>query len=1313
MNAARCSVLMLLAAVLPLQAQEAGAQTIPGPKYHTANYELVVFNAGHFALKVGGMWMPGCVCLNVNGVPQYRTEALSQMACRAETTPDGRRFVITGRLTPDIAFTQTLDCTDTAVALTYRAEALRDLDKALLTITAGPAPDAKAGLKFTLDADSGGGQASFPPEQTLRAKGVRSITWHEVGRREARTEFEQCRTATVTVSAEHVVYDALVHTGALKQGEAATGKLRFEAEPIGDAASWVRSARASVGHLRFGVGGLAGLVHNVRTDHGLLLQYLSLNEQDVHQVSVGRTKGTAWGGVKLVKNDPGREVVIEARGKVVNDWTERVAARAVSPTVDELRLTAHRELAAGPQRLRLLMYVAQWLEEERCPFYLHTPDGKWQGQDGGEPLWFGMPPKSTETGLGPYRVLGRYPAGTEIVVPMPARGERLRVRLGQETEISGYRFEIYFRGLWFQTVEPAVQDLDCLVTVEQLPARQIGRLTIVDDEVGGGTTMSTGGSPLLDRVAGFPVERSDRGQWAWREEKDAAVGTMTLAPTGRAGGVAMRVPAYLWGKSLTITRKGEPAFTAVGGVPLRLGSVSPPVSLPAGSSIELAPTALDRLRLTTETPARLELTRGAADLGELALHTADGAARMTVTGWQVSEPQPDAIAARPVPAGWSEPQDGPYGGLTVKRDLPGKGDLTVATPWWEVVHSQGQGGAISSIRYLNGTARNILTEPVATRLLADRDYRDTADPQARIEVVQSDPDRVQLRVTGRLMAEGQALGSFEHRYDYRPMLVRRTCGYELGERKVACRGLSVGSLHLQPWLDEAAARRQTERTTWFQAVFPGPTVFEERSFSQYLCLFRRGVEGIDWVPASDLKQWWRNLDGGPAGSRYAIDGTAKGEPLMVIEPVAWDSAPVELTGTLRFESYHSLPQTKRRLRRRDFVACLNTGECTSEMLKLSADSGVTNVMLGCGNVPGTFELSDQKDVQRVVAAAKQHGLKVYPFDPFQLVNRRAKIWPEHHEEWGREVLQNGRPTLKVYSSYGDYFCPTADGFRQALKDGYARLIASAGFQGNYHDFTHPYTCWNTRHDPVPHLNTDGVLDEVVWERQHLGPDGVFCGHTGWCPVLFFQDLCTVSAIFEEYPASEPLPLHLTPAQGEFVNAAQMTLVSSFLNNGAAAPGEAESSPPPPELVEAYLARCALVGIFPWAHSGSLGATDQYDLIEKLGPWYRLFALRGDWDLASMQFLPYHRQTAVQSANAFVRAATYWNRDQAIIVLANSESAAAQRFTARILPEQLGWPANSRLQVAPSLGSPPVQANGTRWSGELPGFGWAAYRVSRG
>ncbi len=930
-------------------------------------------------------------------------------------------------------------------------------------------------------------------------------------------------------------------------------------------------------------------------------------------------------------------------------------------------------------------------------------------RDAGEPLWFGMPPGETEQGLGRYRTLGQFPAGTQVVVPMTTRGETMRVTIEQPMKLCGFRFEIYFRGLWFEALSEDVTDLGMRIAVEEMPERRAGPMTVFEDPVTGTVSLLAGGTPLLQSIS-LPSAGDDEpgGGWSWQGDESAGAGEAVLPAAGDA---SITIPGHLRGSAVSVRSPDGTVTDRVGGAPLRLGADLSPVTVSAGGIIEFSPTALEQVTINADRETQMDLACEGDGLSRLALRSLPAGARLTFGYSRASDPAPDDIASRPAPYA-EEPRPGPYGGVSVQTDSPDPGDVTVRTPWWEVVHDASRGGAIAGVSFTNGTGRNILREPVATTLTADRVWTDTADGEAQLRVISSDPRVVEVEARGHLRDDGgEALCEFTHLYQYRPMLVRRTCTYDLPEDGVACTGLSVGTMRLAPWLDEAATRGPSHRTTWHRAVFPGPVVFEENDFSQYMCLFGRGVQGIDWLPAAALDQW-RGFAGQSDGARYAIEGAGNGDPVMVIEPIAHGSEPVTLEGRARFESYLSLPQVKRCLQRRNFVACLDTGQCTEEMLKLSADYGVTDIMLGAGNTPGTFEVSDEVDARRAVERATRLGLKIYPFDPFQLVNRRADIW-EHHEQWARERLKNGEREPIVYSSYGDYFCPQAKGFRDALKEGYARLVESCDFTGLYHDFTHPYTCYNTRHYPEPHINTDGVLDVVLWDREYLGPDRVFCGHTGWVPTLMFQDLCTVSAIFEEYPASNPLPLHMTPAQGEFVNAAQMTLVSSFLAHGPNGPGEDELTPPPADLVDAYLARCALVGIFPWAHSGVVGATDSYDLPEKLRPWYRLFAIRGDSDLGTMQFLPYHRQTAVLTDNPFVHAATYWNAEEAIVVLANSESADEREAEVTILPEQLGWAAEAILLAEPARdceGLTPAGKN--QYTVSLPGYGYGGWHLTR-
>jgi len=124
MRRIRLSMAALIIAASLCAGRAGGQNTVPGFKYQTEDYRLVMFSAGHFALDVGGIWLPGCVCLNVNGVPQYKTDRLSQMRATVTRSASGRRPVINGHLTDGVAFTETLAAGADRVDLTYTVGSL-------------------------------------------------------------------------------------------------------------------------------------------------------------------------------------------------------------------------------------------------------------------------------------------------------------------------------------------------------------------------------------------------------------------------------------------------------------------------------------------------------------------------------------------------------------------------------------------------------------------------------------------------------------------------------------------------------------------------------------------------------------------------------------------------------------------------------------------------------------------------------------------------------------------------------------------------------------------------------------------------------------------------------------------------------------------------------------------------------------------------------------------------------------------------------------------------------------------------------------
>jgi len=84
-------------------------------------------------------------------------------------------------------------------------------------------------------------------------------------------------------------------------------------------------------------------------------------------------------------------------------------------------------------------------------------------------------------------------------------------------------------------------------------------------------------------------------------------------------------------------------------------------------------------------------------------------------------------------------------------------------------------------------------------------------------------------------------------------------------------------------------------------------------------------------------------------------------------------------------------------------------------------------------------------------------------------------------------------------------------------------------------------------------------------------------------------------------------------------------------------------------------------------------------------------------------------------NPSIRAAVYWNDTEALLVLANSESALPQRTTFKVNTEALGWEGKTPLNLLERLSGKKLSVNGSllRNQGvvlELPGYGYKVYQL---
>ncbi len=1243
------------------------AQTITPFQVQTASYTLHMFNHGNHAVNVAGLWMPGNISLIMRDADdqfvQYKSEDTPELRLAERRTEDGAEIiVIAGMLSERLRFTQTTRCEDLELTTTYEVEALADLTDTTIYMAAGPGPqDMLDGLAYTIASGDTQTPGTFPAAETVTVNNPERITWPGLGHRDVSWVFDDVAASKVIITDTGGRYEAhLLTRGQMAKGDVLRGscsvQIEFE-EGFTGIAPW---SEATVGPIQFDVDGTTGSLHHLRTERGGIIERLNFNEKangrNVYQSNAGQSM-PGWSGIAEL--EPGE-------GEVY-----RVLAMGAGST-GLVQVTYERVAGDEPTALRLLVYLAQRFEDRGQPFHVRRATGEVIDALDGLATTVGMQPRDAEGGLGPYTNICQFAPGDEIVIPMLERGEIFTISCDQAATLAAYRFEVYFRGLWLDFTDDDAQDVTLTMQVAELP-RVEGSDWFAPTGAGSDSfALNSGGMPLIDCVRpyqGDPSTSADplTDDPTWQSEVSAANDGLRahwrrVQADGPAG-LVVDMPLELVGRTIGVI--GPDGDGLPPPVWRRVGAELPAERLPAGSTLVVDRTASEELRMTVDFGCALTLRRKTGDGAQLVLAAPPDALHLglnlAMTAVAPSPPQATQAGLRAEMAG---------------------ADVVITSPWWQVRQSAVDGGCTSSVLFFYGDGRNLLTGPARSYITAANGSGTTIASPAKLDIVEQTPERVTVKATGAIAIAGASV-PYVATTEYTTGYMRQRWEYDFGQGLPGVTVFGVQRMDVRPELDEYLGRRLSRRTSRGRAIFPGAALFEENTYSRYLCLFDRGVEGIEWLSASSVPQWRSQL-GEPGHARYAIAASddTPGAGSIIVEPWSDPASPITISGAKTFEWVTGLANIRPQLDRKYFVTALQApGE---EMVRHASEAGATVINLSADNWPGSFTSSDPRGAKRVVQLAHKYGMKIYPFDAHALLHRTVEtVSAEQREEWGTERLdREGNRELWVYSSYGDYMCEESEGWREFMKQGFAGMMADYGYDGLYYDFVHPIVCYNDRHHPdSPHISTDGMLEICEWTAEQVGPDGVFSGHTGWVPTIACKNYCTIDTIYEEIGDDHVPSLGRMPEQAQFVNARPKRLVDSFLWNSCLGSGEKSSRRPRAEDMQAYTARCALIGVWPTPRTDDLAEAMQRPEDPKANAFVGLYSSLRGADLTTMEFADWRTQTAFTSDNAHLRAATFWNADQALVIVANSESAEQQAGTVRIDVTAFGWPENPQLSAA--------------------------------
>ena len=626
----------------------------------------------------------------------------------------------------------------------------------------------------------------------------------------------------------------------------------------------------------------------------------------------------------------------------------------------------------------------------------------------------------------------------------------------------------------------------------------------------------------------------------------------------------------------------------------------------------------------------------------------------------------------------------------LKAEFIGKGNLSVRSRFWEVIHDPEKGGCITSIRFFNGSNKNILMDPVSSYLGR---FSDVLDEKAKMGPTDEDGS-VKVRVVGELKDADRRTVSgitYTYTYEYNEGHVKITRKYQLPyESVVDIKEVGIGCMDIIPELNSFAARpsyvgadRPHARcpAKWGEADFDGEVVFEETNVPMYMVVFNPGVEGIEFIPGSDLEEWTKQLTSEEGQGRFQIRGESNPKSVrIVIEPFnssVRGREGLQLSNEYTFSSYLGLPMIPEKVPRKYMhMAFGNHPWPSDEDIRGWAYSGVNVVRVHNDYHPsgdfwhdGSWPPYDEKgmaELKRVIDTCHKYGIKIIPYFSLYAIHPKSDAFPDNYITWRRTTDEIGS-IIECYPPqyYGFWFCLT--GWKDFLKGYIQKVVKTLGFDGIYYDQSRYWLCKNKLHSKGDHAPIDDLIDFLKYTRRLVGEEGVILVHTsGWFPCVIVENYIDGDIMFEDnvrwraVPPLEEFPpntLHLT-----FMNVAPKLPVPAVgvdTLNGA----------------WNLCSKCSVLGAFPY-----------WGLRPGAAPVLTLFEIFRAFDLSQFKFKNY-TMGYVETSEEAVKGAVYFNEERALVVLANVRDKPVASFKWTVGLKRIGWDPSKKYHVAGSLGEP--------------------------
>jgi len=625
-----------------------------------------------------------------------------------------------------------------------------------------------------------------------------------------------------------------------------------------------------------------------------------------------------------------------------------------------------------------------------------------------------------------------------------------------------------------------------------------------------------------------------------------------------------------------------------------------------------------------------------------------------------------------------------------------KGDLIIRNEYWEVIHSVKQGGCIRSIRFFNGSGKNILISPVVSYFAKYKQdgYRDIYEDSPKIVILEDKPEIKKIKISGKLYEAKRkyTIGNYDYIYEYHQAgYIKTIRRYDIKKHTKGISQVGIGCMDLIPVLSEYGVRPSPHNQTakdyhsqykdspiiWGKVLSTGYNPqYIDNFVSYYFCVFNRGVEGIEVFPGSNIDEWERQITEEKGYARFAIFRYPQPDRIsLVLEPFFSPNHPRDIYGRYSFTSYIGLPHVKEKLPRKYFSIGINNKPWPSdEDIKKWADKGINLVRLhndyhyGKGGsfwkdgMYPPYEKEEIKEMERVISTCHKYGVKIIAYFSICTLHPDTPAYKRHHEEWKRTITKEKK---ELINEFGARMCLQSD-FKEYLKSYIKQILSTYKFDGIYFDGDVSY-CNNSSHGNDNHYGIEGFIDLLEWSRNFIGENGVLVIHQSLFPLIIAENLADEIVTMEEaknepYCYTFPPDIEGFSPHCTFMNIAPRQICTSLWL-------ELKDK----NSIKDLLSKCILLNYSVYFSSNvSISSKDKFNEI------LNFFSTIAPLNLSEYRFMDYTKGIVVTDKDG-CKGAVYFKEDSLIIIVSNI-TARKETFTWKVNLNNLGWDTSSTLLI---------------------------------